>query len=105
MLAHFLLIFVVAVSAGFSQTASAKSEHDAHRKGETQIRAKIVRIVDYENGMSLVLDREIEPNVTCVHLENAASFSKRKLEKLAEAKETNLTISLKIVDGHVVDIL
>lgn len=104
MMSRFLVAMML-MMGGASISLAAKGNHDAHSKGEIVVTAKINKIISYENGMSLVLDRDIAPNESCVHLENAASFETSKLEKIESAKAKGSSITLKIADGHVVDVM
>jgi methionine-rich copper-binding protein CopC len=100
-----LALIIPLISVSGATAFADNSLHDSHAKGEMTVTAKITGIVYFENGMSLMLDREISPKESCVHIENAASFSTRKLEKIEAAKKSNQTLTMKIADGHVVDVV
>ena len=99
-----MVICTIAISSLSSISFAGPSVHDAHPKGQQSVTAKIRNIVYFENGMTLMLDREISPKESCVHIENAASFSAKKLEKIERAKSSSETITMEISDGHVVDV-
>lgn len=99
-----ILVFCAIALSSISSTSFAGTGHDAHQKGHQSVTAKILNVVYFENGMTLMLDREISPKESCVHIENAASFSAKKLEKIERVKGSNETVTMEITDGHVVDV-
>lgn len=87
-----------------SHANAAGAGHDPHPKGTQKLSAKIEKIVTYENGLSLILDRSTGSEGDCVHIENASAFSRTKLEKIEKAAASHAVIEIAILDGHVIDV-
>lgn len=106
MLQKLACVVLVSISTYAHAEGPTKNNfHDDHAKGSATVSIRISRIVNFENGMSLMLQYPVLENESCLHLENAASFPTDKLNKIITNGENGLPLTVKVSDGHIVDVL
>ena len=97
-----ILVLITTCAPAIATSASAGKE--SHSSAEQVVIVSFSKIVQYENGMTLVLERPLSNGENCFHLENAASFSAQQLEKLTLAVEKNRPVKVKVKDGIVLEV-
>lgn len=97
------IALVVFLSFATAQFSFART--DVHSSNEVVVTVRVNKIVHYENGMTIVLERPVLGGESCFHVENAASFSEANLEKIQDASLKKRDLKLKVQSGNVVAVL